>query len=121
MEDSDFSDWDSYSEGESIEEEEDADHGQQVEYEGEVKQLRAILNRLRELKEEGGGEGIEEKILDVEQTLLEYELKNKIIKQDGGEKKTSKGKAGKKKRGKKIQYHTGKDLLSKEKIIENFR
>ena len=37
-----------------------------------VEQLKAILSRLREFKRQGGGEGIEEKIEDVEQELKKY-------------------------------------------------
>ena len=40
---------------------------------GEIQELKAILNRLRELKEQGEEDGVDEKIMEVEQTLLEYE------------------------------------------------
>ena len=47
----------------------------------DIQYLRAILARLRELKEKGEEDGIDEKILEVEQTLQEYEREDEINKQ----------------------------------------
>ena len=58
-------DWD------SIEEEEQGGWEEEMNKMSKVEQLKAILSRLREFKRQGG-EGIEEKIEDVEQELKKY-------------------------------------------------
>ena len=76
--DRDFSDWESDWADESINAEDGVDKELYEDYERDVQQggndrdiqwLRAILARLRKLKEKGEEDGIDEKILEVEQTL----------------------------------------------------
>ena len=76
--DRDSSDWESDWADESINAEDGVDKELYEDYERDVLQggndrdiqwLRAILARLRELKEKGEEDGIDEKILEVEQTL----------------------------------------------------
>ena len=88
-EDIDSNDCDSNSEDECTDEEAEVDYEQQGGNEGDIQYLRAILNRLRELQDQGEEDGVDEKILEVEQTLLEYEWENELIKQRGREKKSN--------------------------------
>ena len=53
-------------------EEEDGVWEEEMNKMSKVEQLQAILSKFREYKRQGGGEGIEEKIKDVEQELRKY-------------------------------------------------
>ena len=55
-----------------MEEEEEGDWQEEMKKMSKLEQLKAILSRLREFKRQGGKDGIEEKIKDVEQELRKY-------------------------------------------------
>ena len=63
------SDWENSSENESNESEVDDEEDCYDGNDRDIWQHREILNRLLELKEQGEEDGIDEKILEVEQTI----------------------------------------------------
>ena len=56
----------------SMKESEDEKVEKEMETMEKIETLKGILNRLRELKQQGEEDGIEEKIAEVERTLQKY-------------------------------------------------